>query len=217
MRKFGLAVALITLCLASTGQAFGQGTWSLNPYAGVYIADEGGLQDAGDEEGITVSIDPAVLVGGRLGFVSAANWGFEVGYGYSPLSLTVEEDSDFSIDATAQLFYGALNYSFPSSSAAKFFLSAGAGGIHLSGDDADFDEGSETSSTELLANVGGGVMWWLNDRLSLRADVKDHIQFCKAADTDDSFSACPLDDKALNNIEISGGVAFQLGGGGGGM
>ncbi|MFN2383292.1 MAG: outer membrane beta-barrel protein [Gemmatimonadota bacterium] len=217
MRKFGLMAATITLSLAALSPAHGQGAWSVNPYAGVFIADEGGLQDFGDEEGFTVSIDPAMLVGARLGYMSAANWGFEAGYGYSPLSLSVDEDSSFDVDVTAQLFYGALNYTFPSSSAAKFFLSVGAGGINVSGEEADFEEDAETSSTDLLANIGGGVMWWLNDRLSLRADIKDHMDFCKASETEEDFSACPLDDKMLNHIEVSGGVAFQLGGGGGDM
>lgn len=218
MKKFGLALATIILCLAASGQALAQGSWSINPYAGVFMADDGGLKDAGADEGLDVSVDPAVLFGGRLGFVSAANWGFEAGYGYSPLKLTVGEGTDnFEVDATAQLFYGALNYIFPTASAAKIFLSAGAGGIHISGDEADFDADAKTSSTDLLANVGAGVMWQMNDRLAIRGDIKDHIEFCKAADTLDDFSACPLDDKALNHIEVSAGVAFLLGGGDGGM
>jgi hypothetical protein len=214
MTKSCLILAASALLVAGvTGQAAAQGGFTVNPYVGVLIADDGGLNDAAEGLGGEVSIDPALLAGARVGFTTGSNLGFEAGYGYSPLKVDFSESGDaFELDTKAHLFYGAVNYTFPSESQAKFFISAGAGGIMIKADDETLFEGAESSSTDLLVNLGGGLLWSVNDRWAIRVDAKDHIEFCKAAETVDDFSACPLDDKALNHIEVSGGVSIQLGG-----
>ena len=212
MKKCSLILAAMA-CLVLIGArgAAAQG-FTFNPYAGVLIADDGGLEDAVAGEDLTLSIDPALIAGLRLGMASRSNVGFEAGYGYSPLNIEISEGGvSLDVDATAHLYYAALVYTLTRTDAVSFFLSGGAGGITISGDE-DFFDGAENSSTDLMVNVGGGLLWQASDRFAVRLDAKDHIGFCSASDDEDDFTMCPLDDKALNHIELSGGITLQLGG-----
>ncbi len=217
MKSCWLVITAAFLLVAGvTGRAAAQGSsWTVNPYAGVYLADDSGLKDASSLEGVDISIDPAFLVGGRLGYMSGSNWGFAAAYGYSPVTASLSgfgESAD--VDVKAHLYYGEVEYTFPTSGPASVFVAAGAGGIFLKADIPPelAEPGDEDSSNNLLVNLGAGLRWSVNDRWAVRADAKDHIQFCKMEKSDTEFSICPDDDKALNNFEISGGLEIMVGG-----
>jgi hypothetical protein len=214
MKQSCLALAAILFVTVAPGLASAQDPprWLINPYVGIFLADEGGLEELADTEGIDVSVDPAALVGARLNYTPGSSWSFEAVYGYSPVSIGFsDQEESLELDADVHLYYAAVNYTIPGSRAAEIFFSGGAGGILVRADE-DLFQDAENSSNDFLLNVGAGLLWWVNERLAVRGDVKDHIQFCNAADNEEDFSACPLDDNMLNHIEASGGVSFLIGG-----
>ena len=213
MRELAFTLAAVVgLVLIGVRPAVAQ-SFTFTPYAGVLVFDDGALDDAAAADGFSISVDPSLIAGLRVGIASESALGFEAGYGYSPGGEVHAEDGEnFDLDVTTHVYYAGLVYELAPASTTSFFLSGGVGGITLSADEAVFDEGAEASSTDLMVNVGGGLLWQASERLTIRIDAMDHIGFCRAAEDGDDFSACPLDDKALNHIELSGGITLQLGG-----
>jgi hypothetical protein len=127
-------------------------------------------------------------------------------YGYSSVTASIEESGVVEeADAAVHVYFGAVNYVFPSSGPLAFLVTGGLGGITISPDEDEVD-----SSSDLLVNFGGGLRWTPSSgRFALQATARDHVQFCQGfEDLDDAstFSACPLDDTTLHHIEVSGGV-----------
>jgi hypothetical protein len=182
-----LSVALATTANAQRGYIEG--------FGGVLIVDDGKLADA--------EIDPAAMFGGAVGLVIAPGWEVTGAYGYSPITLTIlEEEPNEEIDAKVHLYFGAVNYVFPSERAFHFLVTAGLGGIAI-----DPDVEGADSSNDFLVNFGGGLRYAASERIAIQGIVRDNVQFCKAIDEDAvEISICPDDDAALNHIEISGGL-----------
>jgi hypothetical protein len=180
-----LPLALVTTAHAQRGYVEG--------LAGVLVVDDGKLADA--------EIDPSGLFGGAVGLVIAPGWEATGAYVYSPVNVKIL-DEDEEIDAKVHLYFGAVNYVFPSESALHFLLTAGLGGLTI---DADV-EGTE-SSNDFLVNFGGGLRYAPSERIAIQGVVRDNVQFCKASEEgSDKVSICPDDDAAVNHIEISGGL-----------
>jgi hypothetical protein len=49
----------------------------------------------------------------------------------------------------------------------------------------------------------------VNDWITFRGDVRDHIQFCSEAESEGDFAPC-IGDEMLNHFEVSGGLEFWL-------
>jgi hypothetical protein len=182
-----LSVALATTANAQRGYVEG--------FGGILIVDDGKLADA--------EIDPSGVFGGSVGFVIAPGWEVAGAYGYSPITVTIlDEEPNEEIDAKIHLYFGAVNYVFPSERAFHFLVTAGLGGIAIDPDVEGVD-----SSSDFLVNFGGGLRYAASERIAIQGIVRDNVQFCKAIDEDSNeISICPDDDAALNHIEISGGV-----------
>jgi hypothetical protein len=182
-----LSFALVATAHAQRGYIEG--------FGGILIVDDGKLADA--------EIDPSGVFGGSVGLVIAPGWEVAGAYGYSPITVTIlDEEPNEEIDAKIHLYFGAVNYIFPSERAFHFLVTAGLGGIAI---DPDI-EGAD-SSNDFLVNFGGGLRYAASERIAIQGIVRDNVQFCKAIDEDSAeVSICPDDDAALNHIEISGGL-----------
>lgn len=194
------AVAAAAVAIGATPAAAQLTGISVNPYIGYYHFDESSFEKAFDRTDID-SKPP--LYGVRLGIGGHQGWSLDLGYGRT----SVEGEFDvgdvvMTEDATIQLFYGALDYHLPLP-ILDVFISGGAGALRYDPDERD-------SQTNTLLNFGAGVTVPLGG-LRLRADVKDHVSFCEAPDSDrlSDFSAC-FDDATRHDIEISAGVELSL-------
>lgn len=195
-RTVTIAAMSITLLFVVAGIARAQIGY-VNPFAGVLVVDDGGIEDLG------LSVDASAMVGGVLGFALSPNWEVAAAYGFAPATAEeMEEGELLETDVDIHAYFAAANYIFSSESDVKFLLSGGLGGIVLDTAEAEVDP-----SHDFLLNFGAGVRWIANERFALQGVVRDHVQFCKAVDEDvDEVSACPLDDEALNHAEVSGGI-----------
>lgn len=208
-----LALALVTVLLAAPAFAQSNETrWlgvEINPYAGVFLFDDSGL------EGTGLEADPGVIVGGRVGVTVGDDWLFEGSYGYANATLEASEfvqfpNPDFESDLGVHLLYATAGYLIGTDVAAtRLVLSAGAGGMW-------FDPEAGESDGDFMISLGAGFTHPVNEWISFKGDFKDHITFCSAPERDDGtldldggFSAC-AEDGALNHFELSGGLQFYL-------
>lgn len=199
-----LAAALLTLSGPDVARA--QETFSplqLNPYVGAFVFDDSELNDVGLE----VNIGP--ILGARLVAPFGRVWWLEGAYGFAFLSVEEsefrDEPGDVEADLGAHLFYGAAVYRIGGEDVAtELLLSAGLGAILLDPETGD-------SATELMIPLGVGFTHPVNEWITFRGDVRDHVVFCTASDDAEQgeFTAC-LDDEGLNNFEISAGLLFRL-------
>ena len=186
-------LAATTLLTASAVHAQGLGV-SINPYLGYYGFDESSFEDAFEN----ADLDAGAIWGLRLGLGGHEGLSLDLAYGRSSVDGEFDFVGDvFEEDADIDLFYGALNYHLPLP--VDVFVSGGLGGIRYAPEERDSD-------TNLLVNYGAGLtiplgVW------RIRADVKDHLDFCDAPDDVEEFDfgAC-FDDETLHNIELSAGL-----------
>ena len=200
MRFRGLTALLALALVFGAGTDLKAQTGYVEGFGGVLIIDDGGFDDVPNLE---VNIDPALLVGGLLGYAIAPRWEIAAAYAYSPATVEIVEGGTVEEgDADVHAYFGAVNYLFPMESA-TFLLTGGIGGLTVSPDEEGVD-----SSNDLLVNFGAGLRYMATDRIALQGVVRDHVQFCSGLDEDsfDEASLCPLDDTALHHIEITGGV-----------
>jgi hypothetical protein len=205
-RIAGLVLALtVTILLASaTGiRAQNFGNIAINPYGGALIFDDGAVSDLGLE------VDVGAIFGGRLIFSLPGNFRLFGAYGYAPLSMEasqfVVEQPTTELDANGHLFYGGFEYNLLSRvSPTTLLLSAGAGGMV-------FDVEGVDDETDFIVSVAAGLNHEASDRITFRAEVRDHIVFCtsSAGGVVEQVAAC-FSDETLNHIEISGGIEIWM-------
>lgn len=223
MRPFALALA--ALVLVSVGAARAQETaderadtlrWHVTPYAGVFLINDDELGDVGME------LDsPVFLFGARVGYRFHPSWWLEGSYGYAPLTATSEEEAG-EIDGDLHVYNATLTWMAPRDARARILLSGGAGGMRYS-----YDEFSRRNpagemvqlvgtswANELALVFGVGVEVDAGERVAVRVDARDHLQFCNEEDepineTED-FSHCPLDSTVLANPEFTGGLVIRF-------
>ncbi len=203
MKAGGFAAIAALALLAGTGTeaAAQDARFRLNPYAGWYHFDESSF-----EEGFETSdVESDPIYGLRLAIGGIGGWSLDLAYGRTKIDAqgTLGGDVELSTDATIQLFYGALDWHLPLTGPLDLFLSGGLGGI-----DTDFD--GEGGGTDVLLNYGAGVAIPVGS-LRVRADLKDQVDFCEAPEEfdADALDAC-FEDKALHNIELTGGIEIPL-------
>jgi hypothetical protein len=202
MGRAALLLTALTMALARPAGAQEAPRWQVhvNPYVGLLVFDDSELKDIGRE----VNIGP--LLGGRVTIPLAPAWWVEGAYGFAWLSTEASEfqgdPGEPERDLGVHLFYAAIDYLISSRDLpTRLLLSAGAGAIVLSPEEGDAD-------ADLLATLGVGFIHPVSTWINFRGDLKDHIQFCSSGPGNE-FRAC-LDNEALNNFEVSGGLQFRL-------
>lgn len=168
-----------------------------NPYE--FNVHVGGLQyDLGFDEDDNTDTD--VMIGARLTqhFESGWGWGGNFDWVLADELQTGGED----IDVNLYLYSGEVNYTFPTTGQAKFFLSGGIGAATFKVDDIPGGVDDDFSDTNLMVPLGAGFKWY-NDATSptwaIRGDVRDNIVF---GDDDEG------EDETDQNFEYSIGVSF---------
>jgi formylglycine-generating enzyme required for sulfatase activity len=151
------ACAAVSLVLAFCGTVFGavtEGQFSVSPMIGGYTYYGSGQH---------LETAPMYSLKGGYGFTD--NIGVEAGLDYSITNSTLVTDKNVAI-----FKYGVEGlYHFMPSGNLVPFLAVGLGGYNLSGPSA------LVSRKEMgFMDYGGGVKYFLNDRVALRADVR-HI------------------------------------------
>lgn len=202
----GLALALtVTMLLASATENHAQnfGNIAINPYGGALIFDDGAVNDLGLE------VDVGAIFGGRLIFSLPGNWRLFGAYGYAPLTMEASqflvEQPVTELDVDSHLFYGGFEYNLLSRVApTTLLLSVGAGGMV-------FDLEGVDDETDFMLSVAAGLNHGASDRITFRAEVRDHIVFCTsdAEGVVEQVAAC-FSDETLNHIEISGGIEIWV-------
>ncbi|WP_240732265.1 porin family protein [Geobacter sp. FeAm09] len=148
------ACAAVSLVLAFSGAAFGavsEGQFSVSPMIGGYTYDGG------------QHLDTAPMYSLRGGYNLTDRIGVEAGLDYSITSSRLKTDKNVAI-----FKYGVEGlYHFMPDKKLVPFVAAGLGGYNLSGPSA-------LVSRKLMGfmDYGGGVKYFLYDRLALRADVR---------------------------------------------
>lgn len=183
--------------------------WFATGYAGSFaIADD-------ELDGVGMTTDASVLLGGRLAYRLTPRWAIEASYGHASLDGTSEGFGE--VDGRLHLYHAGLVFLAPDSAMAQVALSAGAGGMHYSYD--EFERRGillqgESWANEVVVSLGAGLIVNLGRHAGLRVEARDDVQFCSAEaepiDETHDFSHCPLDDKVLHNPELSGGVLVRF-------
>lgn len=169
------AVLLVVLMCIGTGSAMAEirpGAMEITPFLGGYTFE-------GDQ-----NLENGWTLGLGLGYHFTRNWGAEAAFHY----INTETDPG-GVDVDGYLYrVEALYHFFPQNRLVPF-LAAGIGGITL-------DPDAGTSDSDFLVNYGGGVKYFLNDNIALRADIRHVIPF----------------DDIQNNLLYTIGVTFLFGG-----
>ena len=148
------ACAAVSLVLAFCGTVFGavsEGQFSVSPMIGVYTYDGG------------QHLKTAPMYSLRGGYSFTDNIGVEAGLDYSITNSTLVTDKNVAI-----FKYGVEGlYHFMPDKKLVPFVAVGLGGYNLSGP-------SELVSRKEMGfvEIGGGVKYFLNDNLALRADAR---------------------------------------------
>jgi hypothetical protein len=204
---FVALLAAVGLALAATPAALAQGQTGtrvgVNPYVGAFIFDDGELQKVGRE----ANLGPTL--GARLNVGVGRSWQFDVGYGYAQVETELSEFVDFpdpedQIELDVHSIYGAVDYFLGGSQEipTRLLLSAGLGFMVINPEEGDGD-------TDFMIPLAVGFTHPVNDWITFRGEVRDHLQFCSTADTEGEFAPC-LGDEMLNHLEVSGGLEFWV-------
>ena len=193
-------VALVALPVPAEAQI----RWELNPYAGVLVFDDSELEEFGLE------IDPAAMIGGRVAAAFSERWRIEGGWGVARSSIEPSEfvdfpDPDEAEDVNVHVLYGAVNlFVLDPEVRTKLLLTGGAGGVIV-------DPSGEASDAgfDFAINLGVGFTHPVNEWITFRGDVRDHLTFCSNDLDDDEFRAC-TGDEVLNHVEVTAGLEFRL-------
>jgi hypothetical protein len=202
-------VALLAAGLvpAATPSALAQG-WTgtrvgVNPYVGAFIFDDGELQPVGREA------NTVPMLGARLNVGVSRRWQFDAAYGYAQVETELSEFVDFpdpedQIELDVHSFYGAADFFIGGSQQipTRLMLSAGLGFLVVNPEEGDGD-------VDFMIPLAVGFTHPMNDWITFRGEVRDHIQFCSAADTAGEFAPC-LGDELLDHFEVSGGLEFWI-------
>lgn len=194
-----IAVAALALPAAP---ADAQVRLEVNPYAGVLVFDDSELEERGLE------VNPAAMVGARVVVGLTDRWRAEGGWGIAHSSIEPSEftqfpDPDLDVDVNVHVFYGAANLLVLDPDVrTKLLLTAGAGGVAV--DPANGDVG-----TNFAINLGVGFTHPVNDWITFRGDVRDHLAFCSGEPGSEKFQSCS-GDEVLNHVEVSAGLEFRL-------
>lgn len=230
MRRSGfLPLAVVAACVATVAPASAQSGLVVTPYVGVWMVDDD-LSDF-EFEPASLDPDPApvpsprfstevetgLLIGFRVGVPVGQRWIVEGSYGYSSFDTdaSVEFDDAFPeselfslklLEHSAHLFHGAIRWNLSPDARVHPYLVGGLGAVRMTSSAAPLfgfeDEEAVLTATDLMLTVGGGVAVPLRPGVSIRAELRDDLQFCD--------ELCPEGDRTLHHLELTGGLEIEL-------
>ena len=202
MNRWTPWIAVVALALLAA-PADAQVRFELNPYAGVLVFDDSELEERGLE------VNPAAMIGARAGVLLSDRWQVEGGWGWARSSIEASEfvdfpDPDSEVDVDIHLLYGALDlFVLDPDVRTKLLLTAGAGLVAV-------DPATEgDAGVDFTVELGVGFTHPVNEWITFRGDLRDHLTFCSADLDADEFQSCS-GDEVLNHVEISAGLEFWL-------
>jgi len=185
-----IAALLVTLFVVTAGTVHAgerAGAFTLSPFVGGYTFD-------GAER-----LETRPAVGLRLGYDFFKNFGLEGTFSYVPTRFTT------LVDGTVNVFNYRLEgiYNFMPERTVVPYLAIGGGGTTLEmPTEAVVSHPHNHSPT---VNVGGGIKWFLNENLAIRADYHQNFLF----DTSDANNKV---EDFLMNYEYTLGLQILFGG-----
>ncbi len=198
-----LRITFAVLCLAGVGpaQAFAQGqsTTSFGVYGGMYspLGRDPSLSSVGG----SVDRSNSFAFGARLSYWGPGVFGLEAVGGFTPAKVEIagaplngERNQDV-LTAALKLMLGIT----PSMSPVGFHIGAGPAFIRR-GHDA-FQESESRSHFGALVNAG--IRLPMTSRIGIRVDAEDYVYGGHIVET----------SKTWNDLVLSAGLSFQLGGG----
>lgn len=180
----GTLTGLLLVTLATPGFAENrQGSFNLSPFVGGYVMDK------------ELPFESRPIFGLRAGYNVTKNWAAEAMFGYSLSETKLNQGSAGSKETNLYKYGVDILYHFMPDSNFVPFVEVGGGVTHF-----------KVPSTPSIGspyyigqvNFGGGVKYFVNPDVALRADVRDAILV--------------QDISGGNNLEYSVGLTFQFGG-----
>jgi OOP family OmpA-OmpF porin len=182
-----LLVTFIVVTAGTVNAGERAGAITISPFVGGYTFD-------GAE-----SLETRPVVGLRLGYDFIKNFGLEGTFSYVPTSFTK------FVPGTANVFNYRLEgiYNFMPDRTIVPYLAMGAGGITL--EMPTNDNISHPHNHSPTVNAGGGIKWFLNKNIAIRADYHQNFLI----DTSDANNTV---QDFLANYEYSLGLHILFGG-----
>jgi hypothetical protein len=188
---------------SALAQALTETRVGVNPYVGFFIFDDGELQAIGREANV------AMTLGARLNVGLSRRWQVDASYGYAQVETERSEFVDFpdpedQIELDVHSVYGAADFFLGGNQEipTRLMLSAGLGFMIVNPEEGDGD-------VDFMIPLAIGFTHPVNDWVTFRGEVRDHVQFCSTADSAEEFAPC-LGDELLNHFEGSGGLEFWI-------
>jgi outer membrane beta-barrel protein len=178
-----LLILAATLIMIMTSPAIAEvrgGAFTLSPFVGGYTFD--GVQHR----------ETNVAMGLGLGYNITGNWGLEGRFTWVPLQTT---EGNIPGEYSLFNFHGDVLYHFMPEGRFVPYVALG-GGLSRT-------EWPGYDNSDAILVYGGGVKYFLNDRLALRGDIRQIFSFHP-----DGFGGTDY----WNNFEYTFGLAFQFGG-----
>jgi hypothetical protein len=175
------------------------------PMLGLRFLGEFDVDGASDQ-----TLDPALSFGVMVdfGIFKQGNLHLLLSHQESSLDGEDEDGRDFDFDLTVDYIHIGTSYEFGSPKVRKYF------GVTLGATYYDADGVSQEDSLALSASFGGGVKWWLGDRLGIRFDGRGYVSFattdagflCGGGECEAEFSG-----DGFGQIEVSTGLLIRFG------
>ena len=201
-----LAVLAATLLAAPAAEA--QVRFSVSPYVGVFLYDDGALAFAegeGDPED-AIRVDPARFLGARVGVRFLERLSLEGNLGFASLSgesESIEGIEERDVEGDLSLYSVALGVDVSPSEKLGLVASLGVGGAT-----ADFDLQDTESISDVVVTAGLAASYPIFERVRLRGDVRSVVEFCDRPE-EERFAHC-LEDATLTHVEATGGLQFDF-------
>ncbi len=206
-RRWILGAALLAI-LPAAPAARAQVGFSVSPYVGLHLHDDGAIAYArgeGEAES-AIRVDPSRFLGVRLGVRFFERFWLEGDLGLASLKGDVEDAGDLEdaeLDGRSTLYSVAAGLDLWPGRKLSTVALLGVGGATT-----DFDLAETESFTDVIVTAGLAASYPILPHVRLRGDVRSVVEFCDRPE-EEEFSSC-LEDASLTHVQFSGGLRFDL-------
>jgi hypothetical protein len=202
-----LSIALAAVALPAP-EARAQIGFSISPYVGLHLHDDGAIAYArgeGEPEA-AIEVDAGRFLGAKLGVRFMRRLWVEGDIGFASLNGEVQDAGDLEdaeVDGRLSLYSVALGFDLSPNDKLSAVALLGVGGATT-----DFDLSGVDSFTDVIVTAGLAASYPVWGRVRVRGDVRSVVEFCDRPD-EEEFASC-LEDASLTHVEASGGLRFDL-------